>query len=79
VLIPKILLSIYALHVLNHRHQCSPTEETIELSSPARKGTRMNCLESCHIQLYQQTGLLVEEWSVGEVNPLHGVAHNVPA
>jgi hypothetical protein len=73
------LQSAYALHILNHLHQYGPIEEIMEILRPARKSTRINCLESYYIQLYQQKGLLlIEEQSIGEVNPLYSTAQDIP-
>jgi len=37
------LISVYALHRLNNRHEYGTAEETLELLKPCNKGTRMNC------------------------------------
>jgi hypothetical protein len=37
------LISAYALHKLNNRHEYGTAEETLELLKPCNKGTRMNC------------------------------------
>jgi hypothetical protein len=31
------------------------------------------------MQIYQQKGLLIQEQSVGEVNPLYSIAHDIPS
>lgn len=63
--------AVYTLHVLNHQRQYGPIQETRELITPARKSTRMSCLESYYIQTHQQKDLLVEEQNIGELNPLY--------
>jgi hypothetical protein len=71
--------SAYALHVINHCHQCGSIEETMELLSPTRKSTCMNCLESYYIQMYQQKCLLIDEQNIGEIKPLYNIVHEIPS
>jgi hypothetical protein len=62
--------SSYAIHILNNNHQYGSVEETLQLITPRRKGTRMNCLENFYIQLHKKVGSLIEEQSTYEHNTL---------
>ena len=53
------MLYIYAVHILNNRHEYGTAEETLELLKPCNKGTRMNCWEAFYMQAFHQHKILI--------------------
>jgi hypothetical protein len=68
-------ISVYALHILNYKHDYSTAEETLELLKWHNKGTRMNCWETLDMQAFQQHNILIEEQQVNDINPLYKLAY----
>ena len=66
---------VYALHILNKRHEHGTAEETLELLKPCNKGTKMNYWEALYMHAFYQRNILIEEqWAI-DINPLDELAH----
>jgi hypothetical protein len=50
---------------------------TVELTASTHKGPHVNCLENLYIQIYQHTGILINEQTVGKYTPLHEVIQDI--
>jgi len=64
------MCTAYAVHILNNRHECGTTENTLQLIKPCRNSSKMNHWENMYIQIYRQNSKLIEEQQVSEINPL---------
>jgi len=53
--------SVYALHILNHKHEYGTAAETSELLKPCHKGTRMDCWETFYMQTFHKHKILITE------------------
>jgi len=71
------LISAYALHILNNRHEYGIAEETLELLKPCNKGTKLNCWEALYMHAFYQHNILIEEQKVNDINPLYELAQHV--
>jgi hypothetical protein len=67
-------LWIFALHILNNKHDNGTTAETLELLKACHKNTQMNCWETFYMQLFHQHGTLINERQVYDINPLYEMA-----
>jgi hypothetical protein len=47
-------VSVYALHILNNKHEYGNIEQTIELLNPCNKGVKINIWESFFIHILQK-------------------------
>jgi hypothetical protein len=50
-----------AMHILDNRHEYGTVNEILKLLQPCKKGNKMNCLESLHIQTYCQLKRLITD------------------
>jgi hypothetical protein len=66
--------SAYAMHILNTQHEYGNAENTLKLLKSCRKGGRMNCWETFHIQKYFQGNKLIGEQQAFDPNPLFEIA-----
>ena len=64
-------LSIYALHILQNRHEYGTIADTLQLLKTCQKGTCMNCWEALYMQIHHQNKVLITEQQVSETNPLY--------
>jgi len=71
------LISAYALHILNNRHEYGTAEETMELLKPCNKGTKLNCWKALYMQAFHRRNILIEEQKVNDVNLLYELAQHV--
>lgn len=62
--------SAYAQHILNNGHNFGIMQDTLQLLKTWTNGKLMTCWENYFIQLCQQHGLLMDEQTVNEPNPL---------
>jgi hypothetical protein len=67
--------SVYAMHILNNKHEYGEANETLKFLNPCNKGLKMNCWKSFHIQIYRQRNRLITEPSTGDHNPLYEQAY----
>lgn len=49
----------------------------LQVVSAARKGTRMDCVQSYYLHMYLQQDLVIEEQNISEQNALYGTAHDI--
>jgi hypothetical protein len=70
----KSSTSVYALHILNQRHEYGILDTTLHLLKPYEKGNLMNCWESFYTQLLQHLTLLIDEQQPQELNPLYALS-----
>jgi len=67
---------IYALHILNNRHEYGPLEKTMSLLKPLNNTSLLTPYEQFFIQALHKSGKLISEQNPGEPNPLLQMAIN---
>jgi hypothetical protein len=68
------LVSAYATHILNNRHEFGTAKDTLKIIQPCRKSNKMNHWENMYIQINRQQNLLITEQQINEPNPLYEFA-----
>ena len=69
-----VCVCMYAMHIVDNRHECGPAEETLKLLKPFTKCTRMNYWETLFIQMHYKYHILVSEQQATDTNPLFKLA-----
>jgi hypothetical protein len=70
--------SAYALHILQHRHEYGPMDQTMTLLKPVTNNSLLTHYELFFIQSLSHTKKLIAEQQAGDPNPLFQLAFNPP-